>query len=311
MCKKSFWLSLPPWNPQGRRLCPAPAYGGLRPPKHLCTRRPVSSEAAGRRDGVRVKRKRTSRQPGHPPRRRSPFPSVSNSSSSSVSCGFPRLFRLLLQPRGSSPGSASPNRLRGSSIGFKSVKIMFGLSLRSGAACAAFVQTVRLLSVRSAPARSAPCRVQVQFGRPVFRRPFFRFTTRRPPPVPFVCSSGSWSVSRFVLCSVQFNSFVLFSLSSSFLFVLFSSVRSCSFRFVFSLVSLFRFLSSFHALCPLTGEFIILFPRILYTSGLFFQMYFLLENMSFLRIVQIIDIKAKKFDAFRYLFRPSGKPAKR
>ena len=41
-----------------------------------------------------------------------------------------------------------------------------------------------------------------------------------------------------------------------------------------------------------------------------FQMYFLSENMSFLRIVQIIDIKAKKFDGFGYSFRPSEKPSK-
>ena len=37
-----------------------------------------------------------------------------------------------------------------------------------------------------------------------------------------------------------------------------------------------------------------------------FQMYFLPENMSFLRIVGIIDIKAKFFDAITYLFRSSG-----
>ena len=39
-------------------------------------------------------------------------------------------------------------------------------------------------------------------------------------------------------------------------------------------------------------------------------MYFLSESMSFLRIVQIIDVKAKKFDALEYSTRPSRKPAK-
>jgi len=39
-------------------------------------------------------------------------------------------------------------------------------------------------------------------------------------------------------------------------------------------------------------------------------MYFLSESMSFLRIVQIIDVKAKKFDALEYSTRPSRKPTK-
>lgn len=87
-----------PWNPPRRRtLRPAPPRGGLRPPRHLCTRRPVSSGATGRRDGDPVRRRRAQRRSGHAPRPRSPFPSVSSSSSSFVSCGFPRLFRLLLQ----------------------------------------------------------------------------------------------------------------------------------------------------------------------------------------------------------------------
>ena len=73
-------------------------------------------------------------------------------------------------------------------------------------------------------------------------------------------------------------------------------VRFCSFRsrFVVPVLSLF------HALCPLTGDFIIYFSRILYTTWREFQMYFLSENMFFLRIVQDIDI----FLGFRSGWRP-------
>jgi len=137
---------------------------------------------------------------------------------------FPAVVPVASSVRGSSPGPASPNRLRGSSIEFKSVKILFGLRLRSGAAQAAFVQSVRLLSVRFRPTPPGSPPSSVQFGRPAFRRPFFRFTTRGRPPVPLVyCSLRSWFVSFFgsICCSVQFSSvqfsstrFVLFGPSS-------------------------------------------------------------------------------------------------
>lgn len=121
----------------------------------------------------------------------------------------------------------------------------FGLSFRSGAAERRSCLPSGFFRLR--PALSGSRRDQVQFGRPAFRRPFFRFTTRSGPPVPLVCcSSGSWSVSRFVLCSVQL------ALFRSFRLVLF--IHVCPVRFS---VSSIRFvLSSFYALCPLTGDFI-------------------------------------------------------
>ena len=75
-----FWLSLNSRNPRRSRIMsPVP-----RPPRHPCTQRPVSSEAPGRcfspaRNG------HMRRHAGHTSRRRSPFPSVSSSSSSFLS----------------------------------------------------------------------------------------------------------------------------------------------------------------------------------------------------------------------------------
>ena len=221
MRKKSFWLSLNPWNPP-------PSARRRHPPRRFpCTRHPVSSEAPGRGDSPARNEHRKPRR-GHSPLRRSPYPSVSSSSSSFVSCGFPRLFRLLLQLRGSVPGAASPGRLFNSpSIGFKSVKIMLGLSSCSGAAPAASVVPAGFVSVRSALPCPGACRVRFKFGWPAFRRPRSRSTTRSRPPVPLVCCSfRSWFVSqvRFVVlfCSVQFSSIRLaLFVSVSFSFVSF------------------------------------------------------------------------------------------
>ena len=101
------------------------------------------------------------------------------------------------------------------------------------------------------PAPSGSRQARIKFGGTIARRPFFRFTTRSGPPVPLVCCSfRSWSVSRFVLCSVLFSS----TRFDSFCFVLFSS--SCSSLLVsvrFSVLFVCVVLSSFRALCPLTG----------------------------------------------------------
>ena len=254
-----------------------------RPPRRFPgTRRPVSSEAPGRGDSPARHERRKPRSE-HSPLRRSPFPSVSSSSSSFVSCGFPRLFRLLLQLRGSAPGAASPGRLFNSpSIGFKSVKIMFGLSLCSGAAPAASVVPSGFVFTRLRPAlsRRPPSSVQVRMAG--FRRPRSRSTTRSWPPVPLVCCSfRSWFVSqvRFV---VPFNS----ACFSSVRLALFASARFPSFQSRFVVL----FLSSFSRVVPAHRRFNIYFSRILYTTGGDFQMYFLSENMFFLRIVQDIDI---------------------
>ena len=167
-----------------------------------------------------------------------------------------------------------------------------------------------VFSVRFRPARQASAKLRSSSDVRDFRRPFFRFTTPVRPPVPLVCCSlRSWFVSFFgsICCSVQFSS-VQFSSSC---FVLFCP--SCSTLLVsvhFSVSSIRFVLSSSYALCPLTGVLFILFSRILYTISREIQMYFLSESMSFLRIVQIIDVKAKKFDALEYSTRPSRKPAK-
>ena len=114
------------------------------------------------------------------------------------------------------------------------------------------------------------------------------------------------SYLRFVLCSVPlvFSSFQLIPVRFVFLFVSahsllvqFSLFGFRSVQFVFSSVS-----ACFVFAFVCTSVFIYIFSRILYTIKGEFQMYFLPKNMSFLRIVQIIDIKSKKFDAFGHLF---------
>ncbi len=206
-----------------------------------------------------------------------------------VSCGFPRSFRLLLRPRGSAPGSASPGRLfNAPSIGFKSVKIVLGLS---------FVQAphVRLSFIRPGSARLVPpCpaplpRSPAQFGWPGSRRP----GSPVYHPVPASCSARLQLVLfmvcisfRFGFSSVsvsvrfQFNSLVL-SVSFSPVFVRFQlNSFVCPFRF-----RLFSFVFELNLVFArlLVYDFFIYFPRILYTARRQNQMHFLSENMSFLR----------------------------
>jgi hypothetical protein len=102
---------------------------------------------------------------------------------------------------------------------------------------------------------------------------------------------------------------------SSVQFVLFRSLQpawfvSACFRSI-SVCILFRFELILRVGPAHRRLFFILFSRILYTTGAEIPMYFLSENMSFLRIAQIIDIKAKKFDALGYSFRLFQKSAKR
>ena len=247
MRKKSFWLSSNLRNPRGhpgRR--PVPPRGALRPPRHTCTRRPASSEAPGRCDPTGG-RKRTSRHTEPQPRRRSPFPFVSSSMSSSVSCGFPRLFRSLLRPRGSVPGSAlravSSTTLRPSSSPLKSYSC---LSLRSGAAQAAS-RILPAVPVSALP-RPALRRARAKIGWPV-----------SPPPsgvpvyhpAPASCSARLLFVSFMVCIS---NSFCLFVPFISARFTLFMPLVSVS------------FVLSLDILCsPAHMRFIIYFSRILYT----------------------------------------------
>lgn len=256
MRKKSFWLRLNPWNPRDRRLCPAPPRGGLRPPMLLCTRRPVSSGATGRRGGVRAWRKRTSRQPGHLPLRRSPFPSVSSSSSSSVSCGFPRLFRLLLQPGVRFPdlplGAVFQQPFDRVQVSENHVRPELAFRRR----VSGFRRSVRLRSVLPAlPARLPP--VQVQFGD---RLSAVRFSGL-PPGVGLLFRSfavrlvhGSYLVS---FC-VQFSSFCLVSFSRTVFFV---SACSCSFS---NLVCLSRF-ELILRVVPAHRRFILYYSRVYYT----------------------------------------------
>ena len=156
-------------------------------------------------------------------------------------------------PRGSVPGPGSPGRCSGPSIGFKSVKIMLSPNLRSGAAFAAFVRSVRPVAVRLAVAslplgsnvvsgfspsaspsprfRSASTQFRTALRR---RRLSSRFTTRFRPPVPLVCCSfRSWFVSRssVLVPLVQFS-------SNHLVRSLVHSVRFRSFSFRFELISL-------------------------------------------------------------------------
>lgn len=153
------------------------------------------------------------------------------------------------------------------------------------------------------PARLPPSSDSVRMA--VFpRRPFSRSTTRSRPPVPFVCCSfRSWFVSpfRFVFSSARFQ-LVQFPFVQ-FVFRSVQLVRFCFVQFGFSSVSV-RFQLVCVRIC-VHERFIYIFSRILYTTKGEFQMYFLPKNMSFLRIVQIIDIKSKKFDAFGHLFQSS------
>jgi len=247
MRKKSFWLSSNLRNPRGhpgRR--PVPPRGALRPPRHTCIRRPASSEAPGRCDPTGG-RKRTSRHTEPQPRRRSPFPFVSSSMSSSVSCGFPRLFRSLLRPRGSVPGSAlravSSTTLRPSSSPLKSYSC---LSLRSGAAQAAS-RILPAVPVSALP-RPALRRARAKIGWPVSPPPSGDPVYH---PAPASCSARLLFVSFMVCISNSFCLFVQFVFSS---FRSLLADRSVSFV-----------LSSFFLLRLLTCVLVYYFSRILYT----------------------------------------------
>ena len=160
---------------------------------------------------------------------------------------FPAVVPVAVPPGDRLPGPLLRRSVQPPSIKFKSknhvqAELSFSAALRRSSVPSGFLSASALPSPGSRQAR-------IKFGWPVFRRPFFRFTTRSWPPVPLVCCSfRSWSVSqvRFVFSSARFGlpCSVLFSSSCSSLLV---SVRS-SVSFVCFV------LSSFHALCPLTGD---------------------------------------------------------
>ena len=166
MRKKSFWLSLHPWNPppERRTVRPGSPRGILRPPRHIRTRRPVSSEAPGHGDAPKM-RTCAKRHAGHEPRRRSPFPSVSSSSSSFCLLRFPAVVPVA----SSAPGFGSRVRFSGPSFQrpFDRVQVSENRArpeLCSGAACAAFVHPSGVRPPRSAlpgsaPAKSGPVRM--------------------------------------------------------------------------------------------------------------------------------------------------------
>ena len=250
------------------------------------------------------------RHRGSPPRRHSPFPSVSSSSSSSVSCGFPR-FRSLLRPRCSVPGSASPDRLsHGPSIRFKSVKI----------------ESIRTCVQAAAP---AACRSTFRRSPAFLRRP------SRPAPASAVFSSGSDDRLRppsgvpvhhpaSASCSARLL-FILFMVRiSGFRFVSFRSTSAqsrlfCPVRFLlvsadpvsFALVLLILF-RSFLSLIPCCARshaiLFILISRILYTGSYRFQMDFLSKNMCFLKTAGFFCKNPKQCTPVMQFWRGIGTP---
>lgn len=197
-----FWLCLISRIQKGRRTSrPVP-----RPSRHPCTRRPVSSGAPGRHGG-RMRDGHTPRRAGHTPRRRSPFPSVSSSSSSFLSCGFPRLFRLLSGPGfGSRTRVSEPPARLFDQVQVSENHVQPEVSFRRRVRGFGPIRPASI-SVASARPRPAPAEFKPSSDDGVSRRPFFRATTRFRPPVPFVCCSfRSWFVSqvRLSFSSVQF-----------------------------------------------------------------------------------------------------------
>ena len=219
MCKKSFWLSLNPRIPPVRRTpCPAPRCGVPCPPRRLCTRRPFSSGATGESGGpepgrMPCRRQRQTRRPGSYTWRRSPFSSVSSSSSSFLLLRFPAVVPVARLLRGSCSGAAfSGPSSNGPSFRFKSVEILFNLELSPKCRPRGGVRSVRRSSpVRLRPALpgSAPSSGSVR-------------TTGFPPSVFPVYHPGPASCSARLL-------FVWFMVCIPFRFV-FSSVRLSRFR---------------------------------------------------------------------------------
>ncbi len=209
-----------------------------------------------------------------------------------VSCGFPRLFRLLLQP-----GVRFPDRLSGPSLQrpFDQVQVSenhvrpelaFRRRLRGS------VRSVRLSIL------PPPCPVPPGSGSGSVR-------AAGPPPsgIPGLPPGPRLLFRSFAVRFAHgpyLSSFcVRFSFSScSFRLFCPCLILFCSFLFVFvrsRLCLAFLFLSSLSCVAPAHRRFIYIFSRILYTTKGDFQMYFLSENMFFLRIVQIIDINPKNF----------------
>ena len=213
-----LWLRLNPWTPP-------PVVRIRRPPRRFpCTRHPFSSEAPGR-GGVPARRGRRKRHPGHTPRHCLPFPFVSSSSSSFCLLRFPAVVPFAY----SAPGFGSRSRFSEPFARlFDQVQVSenrFGLSLRSGAAPAAFVRSGRP-RIHSPPPCPAPAPAEFRSssdGRISAVRDH-RFTIRFRPPVPLVCCSfRSWFVSPV--------RFAQFSLLRSDCLVLFNSAQFSSARF--------------------------------------------------------------------------------
>ena len=196
MRKNSFWLSLNP------RTCPErPRQHPFRRrrPRHPCTRRRVSSEAL-RASGAPDAKKACGARHGLQPRRRPPFPFVSSSSSSLVSCGFPRSFRCILRSGVRFPEPLLRTALRSPSIGFKT-----GKSCSPELAFRCRFRGVSFRSIRCRPFRlpprpckPSPARFEVFRSRlpPRSRKlspaRFEVFRSRLPPVLP--ASAGSVQV---------------------------------------------------------------------------------------------------------------------
>ncbi len=245
-----------------------------------------------------------SRRPGLPPLRRPPFPSVSSSSSSFVSRGFPLvpvasvsvpvfgsraglsgpLFRpfdrvqvsenraapaLSFRLRSRGYHAFSPARL---SVRLAFASLMLGFNLVSGLA-------VRL-AVASLPL--GPVQLRTAFRR---RRLRSRSTSRSRPPVPLVCCLfRSWFVSRSFVWFVWFRPFgsaqfrstclvcPLDCPSCSVLFI-FSSFRFGFAGFVLSLIFVFA--------CSRTGLFNIFLAYIIHLVGRKQNVFFIEKHVFF------------------------------
>ena len=145
---------------------------------------------------------------------------------------FPAVVPFASPARGSVPGPASPGSLSGvPSIGFKSVKIMFVLSLAQAPRCAAF-RSDRPAFFPSVPPRSASAKFRSgSDGVPPSGIPVYH-------PVPASCSVRFPFVSFMVRISVRFVFVSVRFPFGSVQSALSSSVRpvpahSCSFQFVF------------------------------------------------------------------------------